>query len=119
MLFDKFFRALDLAAGKEVVRAEDRVKISVDFIVLQKPFELALFARREHDLRDAETLCLFESRRDEASQSAVFDMGFVALLELVEYQIVVLIFKVEHLLIEMADGHIYIFTVLIERYRLL
>ena len=45
-------------------------------------------------------------------------MGFVALLELVEYQIIVLIFEVEHLLIEMADGHIYIFTVLIERYRL-
>ena len=45
-------------------------------------------------------------------------MGFVALLELVENQIVVLIFEVEHLLIEMADRYIYIFTVLIERYRL-
>ena len=42
MLLYEFFRALDLAASKEVVRAEDRVKISVDFIVLQKPFELAL-----------------------------------------------------------------------------
>lgn len=45
-------------------------------------------------------------------------MGFIALLELVENQIVVLIFEVEHLLIEMADRYIYIFTVLIERYRL-
>ena len=86
--------------------------------MLQKSFELALLARREHDLRDAETFSLFESRRNETSQSAVFDMGFVALLELVEYQIVVLIFEVEHLLIEMADRYIYIFTVLIERYRL-
>ena len=118
MLLYEFFRALDLAAGKEVVRAEDGVKISVDFIVLQKPFELALLARREHDLRNAEALCLFESRRDEASQSAVFDMGFVALLELGENQIIVLIFEIEHLLIEMADRYIYIFTVLIERYRL-
>ena len=45
-------------------------------------------------------------------------MGFVALLELDEDSLVVLVFEVEHLLIEMADGHIYIFTVLIERYRL-
>ena len=111
MLLDKFFRALDLAAGKEVVCAEDGFEISVDFIVLQKPFELALFARREHDLRNAEALSLFESRRDEASQSAVFDMGFIALLELVEYQIVVLIFEIEHLLIEMADRYIYIFII--------
>ena len=67
---------------------------------------------------EEEALCLFESRRYEASQSAVFDIGFVALLELGENQIVVLIFEIEHLLIEMADRYIYIFTVLIERYRL-
>ena len=45
-------------------------------------------------------------------------MGFVALLELDEDRLVVLVFEVEHLLIEMTDRHVYIFTVLIERYRI-
>lgn len=45
-------------------------------------------------------------------------MGFVALLELDEDSLVVLVFEVEHLLIEMTDRHVYIFTVLIERYRI-